>query len=226
MAGGNGRANGSGNGGAYVPATRALNVTIAGLSPKQEAFCRLIAIGKTPADAYIGAGYAQTRAATPAWARSESARLMAETHIRERIATLTVAVEPAVQAELAELARENLRSASATRDWVTSSLMAIAEAGMQAVPLLDRDGKATGVTVMADTRGACRALQLIGMELGMFGKGDPDERTDTAAVIAAATAATAIVHDRLARLDSLRADAFKKSAAVVIDADPAASTAH
>jgi phage terminase small subunit len=121
----------------------------AGLSQRQRKFVAEYLKDLDPAAAYRRAGYKVT---TDKSARNAASRLLAD-----------VGVSEAVAAEMkARAARTEI-----TQDYVLTRLRENVERAMQAVPVTDREGNATGVY---EYEGAVAngALKLLGQHLGLF----------------------------------------------------------
>jgi phage terminase small subunit len=111
---------------------------------KHELFAQGLAKGLSADAAYQPAGYKQSRSA--------ASRLSTNVNIRARVE------------ELQNKAAEKVELSKA---WVLARLKQTVERAMQAVPVLDHEGKPTGGYTF---HGAIsnKALELIGRELGMF----------------------------------------------------------
>jgi phage terminase small subunit len=138
---------------------------------KHEHFAQLVASGKSPPKAYVIAGYSENGA------QQSANRLLRDAVVAARVEELRRAVE--------EPARERaIEKAAVSKAWVLSELVDNVMIAKAAVPVLDRNGKATG-EYQANIPAANRALELVGKELGMFidrkeiRTGDLLDETDT-----------------------------------------------
>lgn len=84
-----------------------------------------------------------------------------------RTQTHLVLKEPEVAAALKEALDARAARTEISADWVLKNLKEVAERCMDAVPVLDREGKETGEWKF-EPSGANRSLELIGKHLGMF----------------------------------------------------------
>lgn len=113
---------------------------------KQRLFVQEYLIDLNATQAAIRAGYSKKTA------RSIGQRLLTKTDIQEAI-------------EESQDARQ--KRTKITADYVLTSLKEVSERCMQAEPVLDRDGKPTGI-YRFDSAGVNRALELLGKHLKMF----------------------------------------------------------
>ena len=122
---------------------------------RQEHFVQLVAGGKSPADAYVAAGFSPTGAA------SAAARLCRNVLVCARLEELRSAIEAP--------ARERaIEKAAVSKAWVLDKLTRIVDMGMAVEPVKDEEGKELGELKAANLPAANTALTLIGKELGMF----------------------------------------------------------
>lgn len=117
-----------------------------GLSNREEAFCREYLVDLNGARSAIRAGYSENAA--------------------KQIAS-TLLTRPNVLARVQELARQRQVATRITAQSVLDNLQVVLDRCLQAVPVLDREGNATGEWQF-DSRGATRALELMGKHLAMF----------------------------------------------------------
>ena len=121
------------------------------MTPKQEAFCQQYIVDYNGTQAAIRAGYSERTA------RSQAADLLAK---------------PDILARVRELQAEQTARLCVTADWVVQQLVDVYTRAMQAEPVtaFDYDAKELIETgeYQFDSRGACRALELIGKHLGMY----------------------------------------------------------
>lgn len=80
--------------------------------------------------------------------------------------------KPQVQAALAEARRARSARVQCDADWVLERLRTVVERCLQEVEVLDRKGNPTGRFVF-DSKGANRALELIGKHHGMWKESEP-----------------------------------------------------
>lgn len=113
-------------------------------NPRHERFAQAIAAGKSAADAYTEAGYAESRSA--------ASRLSTNVNISTRVAELQSRVTDGVVI---------------TRQWVLERLVENANRAMQAAAPVGQDGQPSG-EYRYEGSVANRALELLGKELGMF----------------------------------------------------------
>ncbi len=122
---------------------------------RHEAFARELSKGSSASEAYRNAGYRPNRGA--------ASRLQHDSSILQRVAEMH-----ALDAEMVKEATERATQALAIdREWVLGKLMENVERSMQARPVRDGDGNASG-EYRYDGSVANRALELLGKELGMF----------------------------------------------------------
>lgn len=116
------------------------------LTERQARFVQFVLSAPTIAEAAVRAGY------SPRTADSQASQLLKIPKVAQALA-----VERA------------LRAKKARRDsnWVRDNLVSIAERCMQATPVLNSRGVPTG-EYSFDSRGAIRALELVGRDLGMW----------------------------------------------------------
>lgn len=124
------------------------------LTAKQEAFCRAVAAGKSQSDAYELAYQAAGMKATTI--QNNAYKLTKRADISERIDEL--------RAPIIETAIEK---SGVDKAWVMAKLVKVVDMGMQAEPVIDNEGAATG-EYKQNLAAANKALELIGKELMMF----------------------------------------------------------
>lgn len=126
------------------------------LSQLEEAFCRCIASGMSPADAHAAAGYKIGAGVgdNPSRRRAEAGRMIGLERIRLRIDQLYVAVQPAVQEAVARSAERLIIHNEETRYWCHDQLREIARRCMAADDFRPE--------------AAMRAVQLVGQDVGMW----------------------------------------------------------
>jgi phage terminase small subunit len=117
---------------------------------RHEKFAQFVAKGESQRQAYILCGYKKMGA------EPHSSRLASNGKVKARI--------DEIKASIAEGAAFR---AEISKEWVLRNLRENAERAMQAMPVYDREGNATGEYRYEGTV-ANRALELIGKELGMF----------------------------------------------------------
>lgn len=116
------------------------------LSAKQERFCREYILDYNGTQAAKRAGYSEKSA------YSQAGRLLKNAEILARVR---------------ELQHEQVERISVSADYVVLKLMETREKCMEPVPVLDSNGNQTGEYTF-DSKGALRALELLGRHLGMF----------------------------------------------------------
>ncbi|MCL2548572.1 MAG: terminase small subunit [Symbiobacteriaceae bacterium] len=118
---------------------------------KQEYFCQQYLIDRNATQAAIRAGYSEKTA------RTQAAQLLAKLSIRSRVH---------------ELQKEQAERLCIDADWTVLRFVELAERCMQITPVMewDRASKEYVPTgeYQFDSRGANRALELLGKHLGMF----------------------------------------------------------
>lgn len=138
---------------------------------KHEHFCQLYANGESATQAYVLTGYS-AQGAGPS-----SARLLKKAPVCERIAYLRAMKER----DHAASRQAVIDKAGLNKEWVIAQLMENVAMAKQAEPVLDADGKETG-EYKQNLPAANKALELLGVELGMFIKkaevGKPGEFSD------------------------------------------------
>jgi len=135
---------------------------------RHEQFAQLVASGKTPAAAYVSAGF------SPKGAHTSAARLLHSAPLAARVAELKTAISGAA-----------VTRAAVDRDWVLRGLKRNYARAMQLVEVKDKLGRPAGVFIY-NGQVANRSLELIGKEIGMFidrsewlvWDGDPDKLTE------------------------------------------------
>lgn len=124
------------------------------LTAKQEAFCQAVASGKTQADAYRAAYNAgQMKAET---IQNKAHVLMKDGEVTARVEELR---KPVIE--------KAIEKAAVDKAWVMARLVKVVDMGMQAEPVMDSEGAATG-EYKQNLAAANKALELIGKELMMF----------------------------------------------------------
>lgn len=144
---------------------------VTGLTPAEARFVeQWLADGKTNGAAAYQKLYPKANSNT---ASREAKRILDRTKVQAYLAK----IEERAQAIV-------VKKVAIDRAWVLDRLVEISDRCMQAVPMLDDDGKPTGMYTF-QANGANRATELIGKEFGMFvdrkevGRpGDFDKRTD------------------------------------------------
>lgn len=116
------------------------------LNLKQDLFCREYLVDLNATKAAIRAGYSQKTA------KQIGQRLLKTTKVNNTIQEL----------QLDKIERLNLST-----DEIIINLKSIVERCMQAEPILDKDGRPTGL-YRFNAAGAIRALELLGRHIGMF----------------------------------------------------------
>lgn len=116
------------------------------LSAKQERFCHEYILDYNGTQAAKRAGYSEKSA------YSQAGRLLKNAEILARVR---------------ELQHEQVERLSVSADYVVLKLMETREKCMEPVPVLDSNGNQTGEYTF-DSKGALRALELLGRHLGMF----------------------------------------------------------
>jgi phage terminase small subunit len=124
------------------------------LTAKQEAFCQAVVSGMSQADAYRKAYDAE---------RMKAETIQNKAHILMKNGEVRARVE-AIRAPVVERAIEK---AAVDKAWVMSKLVKVVDMGMQAEPVYDNDGAASG-EYKQNLAAANKALELIGKELAMF----------------------------------------------------------
>jgi len=125
------------------------------LNSRRELFAQAVADGKTVSDAYAMAGFKPHRA--------NAAKLRHNTEISERVGEL-LAERETIHAQAVAKAIE---ATGITKEQVIRDLIEVKDRALQKVEVLDREGKPTG-EFKFEGGVACRALELLGKELGMF----------------------------------------------------------
>ena len=138
---------------------------------RRERFAWLIAAGATLESAYQASGY-RIRCGGTSRLRTLGRRLLAAPEIAERVGELT--------AGAAKAAGGAAWSGMPGRAWVVARLVETVERALQAVPVTDRKGVATGEYGFQGPL-AMRGLELLGRELGMFGDRRASEPVDIVA---------------------------------------------
>lgn len=129
-----------------------------------EKFCQLVASGRTKKQAFLEArDPSKPPLGSDGSIRQSATNLMNRADVRARIAELT---ERMFDAKI-EATQDIVRKEALTREWVVDALRENVERAMQAVAVLDSNGKPTG-EYKYDGSVANRALELLGKEIGMF----------------------------------------------------------
>lgn len=138
---------------------------------KHEHFVQLVATGESATKAYELAGYSAQGAAASA------SRLLKSAQICERLAFLRSLKEQ----QHAEVTNRVIERAGLSKEWVIAQLIENVSMAKAAEPVLDSEGKPTG-EYKQNLPAANKALELLGVELGMFIKkaevGKPGEFQD------------------------------------------------
>lgn len=116
------------------------------MTDRQECFCREYILDYNGTQAAKRAGYSEKSA------YSQAGRLLKNAEILARVR---------------ELQHEQVERLSVSADYVVLKLMETREKCMEPVPVLDSNGNQTGEYTF-DSKGALRALELLGRHLGMF----------------------------------------------------------
>ena len=116
------------------------------LTEKQARFVQNMLTARTATEAAVMSGYSARTA------DSQAAQLLKIPKVAEALRA-----ERSIRAKRARV----------DRDWVMDNLVEVAERCMQAVPVLLKDGTPTG-EYSFDSRGATKALELLGREIGMW----------------------------------------------------------
>lgn len=123
--------------------------------PKLELYARFVAEGKSHRDAAIAAGYSEKSAS------AIGSRLAKKANVSQRISELQSAA-----------ATLSIQRSVLNKDWVIEKLKENIERAMQAIPVKDQTGAATG-EYRYDGAVANKGLELLGKHLGLF-DGVPD----------------------------------------------------
>lgn len=92
-----------------------------------------------------------------------------------------IARRPEVRKRVAMLRDERVKSIGLDENWVVLNLIDVYEEGRKQIKVLDKEGRDTGETVMADGKVANRSLELLGNYLAMFRR--QDDRTAGAVIV-------------------------------------------
>lgn len=122
------------------------------LTPKQQRFVEEYLVDFNATQAYVRAGYAGNP--NTAVVSSNAGQLLRDQRISRAIAERRAALTEKVEV---------------SAEWVLRNLMAVAQRSMTAEPVLNAEGIPTG-NYTFDSRGANRALELIGKHIGFFPK--------------------------------------------------------
>jgi hypothetical protein len=123
-------------------------------NPRHELFCQELAKGKSAHDAYVLAGYKESR--------KNAAALKSKSDIKGRLSELLTPRAEMVSRATQEAADE----VQVSKAWIMSRLKENAERALQAVTVTDADGNI--VEYKYEGNVANRALELLGKEIGMF----------------------------------------------------------
>ena len=134
-----------------IPVAIGHDKLIDGITPEQEAYARARAQGMSIEDAIIAANVKSA-----AFAKIRRTWEAHGSPVKKRILLYTE-----------QIAKNAIMKTGLDRAWVIERLMGVVDRCMQAEPVLDKDGEPTG-EYKFDSGGANRALQLLGMELGMY----------------------------------------------------------
>ena len=122
-------------------------------NPRHEIFAQQIAKGISQRDAYRGAGYEPK---SDAVADAAASRLLSDVKISARVAEIQATFDEKVST-----------ATSVSKAWIIAKLVENIERALRAKPVLDAKGNPTGeYTYQGNV--ANRALQLLGIENGMF----------------------------------------------------------
>lgn len=116
------------------------------MTKKQQRFCEEYVIDYNGTQAAIRAGYSEKSA------YSQASRMLKNAEVLARVR---------------ELQHEQVKRLSVSADYVILKLLETREKCMEPVPVLDFEGNPTG-EYSFDSRGALKALELLGRHLGMF----------------------------------------------------------
>lgn len=119
-------------------------------NPKHERFAQLVSSGVSKTQAAKDVGYSELRAP------QQGSNLAKTRKVAERIQELTVRVED-----------QTASTASISRAWVLERLIENVDRCMQAIQVMDKLGKPTGIYAW-NPKEANAGLALIGKEIGMF----------------------------------------------------------
>jgi hypothetical protein len=122
---------------------------------RHERFAQELASGKSASEAYVIAGYKESR--------QNAATLRQKQDISNRVNEL-LAERNRIAEKASEKAVEKL---ALTREWVLANLMENAQRALQAIPVKGDDWETLG-QYKYEGSVANRALELLGKELGMF----------------------------------------------------------
>lgn len=116
------------------------------LNAKQERFCVEYIQDYNGTQAAVRAGYSEKSAHT------QASRMLKNDEVLARVR---------------ELQREQVERLAVSADYVVLKLMETRERCMDPIPVLDQEGNETGEYTF-DSKGALKALELLGRHLGMF----------------------------------------------------------
>jgi phage terminase small subunit len=138
---------------------------------KHEHFAQLVSNGESASQAYVLAGY------SPQGAGQSANKLLKKPEVSSRLAYLRGIKEQTH----AEARQAVIEKAALTKEWIITQLMENVAMAKQAEPVRDSEGNETG-EYKQNLPAANKALELLGVELGMFIKkaevGKPGEFQD------------------------------------------------
>jgi phage terminase small subunit len=126
---------------------------------KHEHFCQLVSNGESATQAYILAGYSENGA------KQGASRLLTNVDVCSRIEYLRRQKEEIHKETVAEA----IQQVGISKQWVIEQLVENVMIAKAAEPVLDNEGRPTG-EYRTNLPAANKALELIGVELGMFVK--------------------------------------------------------
>ena len=124
-------------------------------NPRHERFAQELADGKSQTDAYVAAGYKESRSSASALATNPNISARVSELLSLRAQSTAKATERAVQ------------KLTLDKEWVLTRLMENAERALQRQPVLGDDGEPIG-EYKYEGNVANRALELLGKQLGLF----------------------------------------------------------
>jgi phage terminase small subunit len=138
---------------------------------KHEHFAQLVSNGESASQAYVLAGY------SPQGAGQSANKLLKKPEVSSRLAYLRATKEQSH----ADARQAVIEKAALTKEWIITQLMENVAMAKQAGPVRDSEGNETG-EYKQNLPAANKALELLGVELGMFIKkaevGKPGEFQD------------------------------------------------
>jgi phage terminase small subunit len=138
-------------------------------NPKHEHFAQLLSNGESAPRAYVLAGYSENGA------EQGSSRLLKNVDVSSRVAHLRKFKE---QVHF-EAVQEAVHKSGVGKAWILERLKKVVEIGMKDEPIYDKEGAFTGEYKSVNLPAANKALELLGIEEGLFIKrvetGDPGD---------------------------------------------------